>query len=86
MGRTMIHVSLSVSGYLRGPDRDLKGLFGLPNGDVLSPAEARAYLKVQESRGVELIAAEKCEGFDPKNGCPGHSVEDPAEPGAVAHV
>jgi hypothetical protein len=72
MGRTEMHVGLSVRGYLMGPDRNCRELFKR-DGRFLTPREAKAVLTEYLANGVEVLPFGKpCEGWDPKTGCPGH--------------
>lgn len=69
-----IHMSLSVRGALRWPKQRLCGLVRNTVTDKPLSAEAvREWLFDQLAAGIEVLPiGPGCEGFDPKNGCPGH--------------
>jgi hypothetical protein len=69
---TTMHVSLSVRGFLTGPDKDCRDLFKR-DGRTLTPREAKAVLSEYLAQGYEVLPfGEPCEGWDKVNGCPGH--------------
>jgi hypothetical protein len=73
---TMMHVSLSVRGYLIGPDKDCRDLFKR-EGRTLTPLEAKVVLAEYLAQGHEVLPfGEPCEGWDKVNGCPGHPVAE----------
>lgn len=68
-----MHVSLCVRGALKWPKKKLRGmLVDIETGRTLSADEARDKLLDFLSQGVELLPTTKCEGHNPKTGCPGH--------------
>ena len=72
-----IHTGLNVRGFITERDSVLKKLFKDQQGRSLSARDAREYLMDQLSKGVETLPfGDPCEGWDPKNGCPGHQVPD----------
>jgi hypothetical protein len=75
---TMRHIAMDIQGALRNmKPREMVGVF-THDGRELSPAEARAYLKMQAYKGDKLIPCcsdAECPDFDRKGGgCPGHPV------------
>lgn len=73
MPRTEFHVGLSVRGFLIGSDRDCRKLFKHPDGKWFTPREAKEALAEQLAQGVEMLPfGSPCEGWSPKDGCPGH--------------
>lgn len=70
----IIHCCIDVRGYMRGPKRNLAGLFRDSAGRRLTPDEARDVLMDHLAAGHEVITVgPACEGFDYKTGCPGHA-------------
>lgn len=69
MEPTKFHFCLSVSGAIRNK------AFGFLIGDdgrELSRREGEAMLRDLERKGVEKIADQRCDNFDPAKGCLGH--------------
>lgn len=72
---TTIHVSLSIRGALKWPKRQLKGLFRTESGGRTTAEQSRERLLDLLSEGKEVLPMGPCEGFDFKEGCPGHREE-----------
>ena len=75
MSRT-VHMAQSIRGALKNwsyPD-DYQGMMD-DSGIALSPFEVREYFLQALSEGKELLPMGDCEGFDFKEGCPGHPKE-----------
>ncbi|WP_447639533.1 hypothetical protein [Pandoraea norimbergensis] len=70
------HLCLDVRGALTNwKDRDFKGMFKHDDGRLMTPAEAKAELLEELSRGHNFIPFSKCDNFDHKErGCMGHPV------------
>lgn len=64
------HLTVNVIGIQKQPD--LTGLFDDDNGNAVSDAEARKYLKECEAKGWRVIPCGDCDNFDYKTGCKGH--------------
>lgn len=63
---------VSVRGALKWPKKDLKGLF-IVDGIKTTSEESFNILLDRLAEGWEVLPlGEMCEGFDKKNGCPGH--------------
>ena len=79
---TRTHLCISVRGVLRWPDRklvsDWKGSITDDAGVALTTArEIRDFFMDHLSKGHEVIPFGKpCEGFDYKDGCPGHEIAE----------
>lgn len=74
---TTFHMCLHVEGALRNmKPREMEGVFRDSTGRILSPAEARATLKLHAYKGHKVIPccdAVDCPDFDYHgSGCPGH--------------
>jgi hypothetical protein len=72
-----VHMSLSVRGALSWPKSLQRNLaLGLhhDDGSVFSVEDLRTYLMDALAAGYEVIPLGDCPGFDPKKGCPGHSI------------
>jgi hypothetical protein len=63
------HISCNIDYLLKMTDKELQWLFEM-NGH-----EVRADLEERKAAGENFIGSNKCEGFCPVNGCPGHIVE-----------
>jgi hypothetical protein len=75
MSAKTMHMSLSVRGALKWPARMRRGLFrDIQTGRTLDADEAHERLLDLLSQGVELLPMGKCDGHNPKTGCPGHAV------------
>ena len=61
------HLQSSIEGLLRQTDNVLENLFAMKGKEV------RADLLEQKAKGHLLIGSDRCEGFDPIYGCPGHA-------------
>ena len=79
MSGTILHMCLSVRGALNWPRRKLKGMFrDIATGRPCSADQAREFLLDELSQGHEVIPlGSPCEGFDYRNGCPGHPQAEP---------
>lgn len=64
-----IHVSADVQGMLRNRSFDC---LQHDDGRPMTRREAEDELFALHAKGVKLIPAGPCEGFDPQSGCPGH--------------
>lgn len=78
---TTYHLSLSVRGMLRYSNRELRAALkwtkddqGKPFRDIESLREA---LMTELAQGHEVLPTGPCEGFDFKDGCPGHVEQEP---------
>lgn len=63
------HVQMSIEGALGLSNSKLSKLFDR-NGSSI-----RKELKERYAKGERLIGSDKCKGFDPITGCPGHDDE-----------
>ncbi len=74
-----MHFCLSVRGALRSKDRQLKVMFkDKETGRYVSAGKARDILMDHLAAGREVLPLGKCEGFDFKEGCPGHEQPEAA--------
>lgn len=74
-----VHMGLSVRGALTNWKlRDFRGMFKAEDGRTMTPQEAKATLLDELSQGHEVIPYGKCDNWDWKKGCQGHS-ESPKE-------
>jgi hypothetical protein len=80
MARQIYHMSINVRGVLGWPKRDMVRLFKAEDGSKLTAEEVREFLLDKLSEGNEVLPlGDSCEGWCPKNGCPGHGITlDPA--------
>jgi len=65
--RTTYHVQMSIEGLLRQSNYKLGKLFDRHGPSV------RTELKNRLANGEKLIGSDRCDGFDPVTGCPGHA-------------
>lgn len=69
------HVRMSVEGAIRNA-KDLKGAITVNGVTLYSVKDIRDALQKELAKGREVLPIGPCEGFDFKNGCPGHTKED----------
>lgn len=70
----LVHMAQSIRGALKNwsyPE-DYDSMIRGDDGMMLSPKLAREALLQALSEGKELLPTTTCEGFDHKEGCPGH--------------
>ena len=60
------HICVNIDHLLTYTNIKLGEFFQMPGDEV------RAELLERKADGEKLIGSEKCEGFDPVTGCPGH--------------
>lgn len=81
MSRVIHHISISVRGVLGWPKRDMVRLFKSEDGTKLTAEEVREFLLDKLADGNEVLPmGEPCDGWCPKNGCPGHPINDTTKP------
>ena len=79
MSALHIHICLDVKGFLKNaPKRQYRGMFLHDDGRQMTPEEAKDHLLDALAQGNEFLPFGKCDNFDPKSGCLGHPVEEPA--------
>lgn len=80
MATTHYHVCLSVRGALNWPKAQLARMCKattMPDGRRPTPEQLRDYFLDELAQGHEVVPmGDPCEGFDYKNGCPGHPDAD----------
>lgn len=77
-----IHFCQSVRGALRNwkKQSDVKGIYDTKTGRQSTLKEVKEFLMDELAKGHEVIPiGDPCEGFDYKNGCPGHPKEEQGE-------
>lgn len=67
--RTTIHMSVSVEGALRNKSFSS---FTFQDGRPMTRAEAKRQIEELQAQGVKCIGSDKCDNFDPVEGCKGH--------------
>lgn len=70
------HMCINLAGLLRNSGKKKIKIFEDENGNIISDAEARAYIAECQAKGWRVIPmGEACEGFDYfGSGCPGHPI------------
>ena len=66
---TKVHMSISVDGALR--NKTFSG-FQFDDGRQMTRAEAKKQLEKLQAQGIKAIGSNKCDNFDPSEGCKGH--------------
>ena len=66
---TKVHMSISVDGALR--NKTFRG-FQFDDGRQMTRAEAKKQLEKLQAQGIKAIGSNKCDNFDPSEGCRGH--------------
>ena len=76
MASRTICISLSVSGFLTGHDRDCRRLFKRKGTNAwMTPREAKEVLANYLAKGYEVLPiGQPCVGWDKRTGCPGHLI------------
>lgn len=64
------HININIDFLLRKDDKSLARIFSMPGSDV------RKDLLQRKAKGEIKIGSERCDGFDPVKGCPGHQNKD----------
>lgn len=73
--RRTIHMSVSIEGVLRWPDKDLRNMFTDDAGNRQPANLVRDFLKLELAKGRRVLPmGEPCEGWSYETGCPGHVV------------
>jgi hypothetical protein len=63
---TTHYVQDSIDGLLKLSDKMLSKMFNMDADEI------RRDLREQKAKGHVYVGSDKCEGFDPVKGCPGH--------------
>lgn len=72
----MIHMCMSVAGFLRNNPKGKKGMFTRDDGTTLTAKESRQWMLYQQSLGRKVIPMCECDNFDYETGCKGHKTEE----------